>query len=314
MRRRTILGVLALPGAASAQARQLHIVNPFPPGSPVDLVARLAGDKLEAAFGQPVVVESRSGAGGTIGAGFVARAAADGSTLLCTTASLLTAALIQRDLPYQPLRDLVPIWGVQAGGLAVVVNPGVPARTLAEFTALARAQPGRLSFASSGHGSVQHFGGALYQARAGVQLTHVPYRGGAPAATDLIAGHVDAMFDAFSNQWANIQAGRVRVLALLRDRRLGLAPDIPTAAEAGLPGAVMPSWIGLFAPAATAAAALERIEHVLRQAMAQPDAADKLLRAGQEPDFIAGAAFRQRIVEDAGIFARIAREAGIGPE
>lgn len=317
MRRRAVLGGLVLPWPALAQAwptRPLHIVNPFPPGSPVDLVARLAGEKLEALSRQPAVVESRSGAGGAIGAALVARAAPDGHTLLCTTASLLTAALIQRDLPFDPARDLLPVWAVQGGGLVVVVHPSVPARTLAEFIALAKARPGQLTFATSGHGSVQHFGAALFQARANVRLTHVPYRGGAPAATDLIAGHVDAMFDAFSNQWGNIQAGRVRALALLRDRRVQAAPDLPTAAEAGLPNAEVPSWIGLFAPAGTPAPLLQRIAGQLSQAMDEPAARQKLEAAGQETDFIAGAAFAARVASDATTFARIAREAGIGPE
>jgi tripartite-type tricarboxylate transporter receptor subunit TctC len=191
--------------------RPIRIINPFPSGSPVDVIGRLVADRLEKAWGQPVLVESKSGAGGTVGANFVAKSPTDGYTLLVTSTSpMVSAPALNKSLPYDPVRDFAPIWAVTSSGLAVVVNPALPVKNLVELVAYAKAHPGQVSYASSGFGSVQHLAGELFNARTGAALAHVPYRGGAPATNDLIGGHIQVMFDSIGNTLANIDAGKLR--------------------------------------------------------------------------------------------------------
>ena len=284
---RCLVGLTAAaPAQTSYPDKPIRIINPFPAGSPVEFVGRLIAGKLEAAFGQPAVLESRSGAGGTVGANLVAKSAPDGYTLLVTTPSTVaTAPALFKSMPYDPVKDFAGIWAVNSGGLVMVVNPAFPAKTVLEFIAYARAHPGEVSFASSGYGTTQHLAGELFQARTGVKLLHVPYRGGAPATTDLIAGHVQVMFDSLSNTYQSIQSGKLRALMLLRPRRNALFPDLPTAAEAGAPGVETPGWIGLFAPSATP-------KDVMAKLTATLDARDERARHGQAPD---GRRQRQRL-------------------
>jgi len=194
--RRSFLTLLAataaapLAGAAELYPdRPIRIINPFPSGSPVDVIGRLIADQLEKAWGQPVLVESKSGAGGTVGANFVAKAPADGYTLLVTTASTMaTAPALYRSLPYDPLRDFAPIWAVKSSGQVVIVNPSLPVQSLRDLVDYAKAHRGQVSYASSGFGTLQHPAGELFIARTGAPLVHVPYRGGAPATNDLLGG------------------------------------------------------------------------------------------------------------------------------
>jgi len=292
--------------------RPIRIVNPFPPGSPVDFVGRLAAGRLEGALGQPVLVESRSGAGGTVGANSVAKSAPDGHTLLVTTPSTLaTAPALFKSLPYDPVRDFAGLWGVNSGGLVAVINPSLPVTTLAEFIRYARERPGQVAFASSGHGTTQHLAGELFQVRTGVKLLHVPYRGGAPATTDLVAGHVHVMFDALSNVYQNVNAGKLRALALLRPKRNALFPDLPTAAEAGAPGVETSGWVGLFAPSATPPDVLAKLTGTLAAEMNDPATVKRLLEAGNDHDFMIGEALQKRLIEDVRLFAEIVEKAGI---
>jgi tripartite-type tricarboxylate transporter receptor subunit TctC len=228
----SVLLALGAPAPALAQTnypeRTIKIINPFSAGSPVDFVGRLVASKLEAAWHQPVVVEVRNGAGGTIGASFVVKSPPDGYTLMVTSASAITSApVLVKGLPYDPIKDLTPIWAVHSGGLVVVVNPALPVKTLAEFVRHVRERPGRLSFASSGFGTSQHLAGELFMARTGIRLVHVPYRGGPAGSTDLIAGHVQVMFDSLSNTYQAIQAGKLRALALLRPKTAAYCPSCP---------------------------------------------------------------------------------------
>jgi len=315
---RLAIAVVVWLGAATAVLAQtypdkpIRIVNPFPPGSPVDFVGRLVAAKLEAASGQPAVVESRSGAGGTVGANSVAKSAPDGYTLLVTTPSTLaTAPALFKVLPYDPLKDFTGIWAVNSGGLVVVVNPALPVKTLADFVQYARERPGKVAFASSGHGTTQHLAGEFFQVRTGVKLLHVPYRGGAPATTDLIAGHVHVMFDSLSNTYQSINAGKLRALALLRPKRNALFPDLPTAAEAGAPGVETPGWIGIFAPAATPKDITEKLSGTLAKAMSDASTVKRLMDAGNENDFMIGEALQKRLAEDIALFADIVEKAGI---
>jgi tripartite-type tricarboxylate transporter receptor subunit TctC len=315
--------IFALSFCASAPAfaqtsypdRPIKIVNPFSAGSPVDFVGRLIARKLEQAWGQPVLVEVRSGAGGTIGANSVAKAMPDGYTLLVTSPSTITSAPVMvKGLPYDPIKDFAPIWAVHSSGLVVTVHPSLPTRTLAEFVQYVRERPGKLSFASTGYGTTQHLAAELFMARTGVKLVHVPYRGGPAANTDLIAGHVQVMFDSLSNTYQPIQEGRLRGLALLRPQRSPLLPDVPTAREAGVLNAEMGGFLGLFAPAGTPPVVLQKFYATLGPAMSEPETAAQLFAGGNENEFMLGDAFAKRIVEEMNLFIEITETAGIKPQ
>jgi len=303
---------------ASAQTypnRTIKIVAPFPAGAPADSMARLVADRLEKAWGQPVVVENRGGGGGMIGAAMVAKAESDGYTLLFTSSSpLASAPALTRSMPYDSVEDFAPIWAVNSSGLVVVVNPAQPIRTLAELVQHARAHPGKLSFASSGHGTTQHLAGELFMARTGVKLVHVPYRGGFAGMTDLMAGHVQVMFDSLGNTLQNIRAEKLRPLAVLRPKRSAQLPDLPTAAEAGVAGVDMVGWLGLFAPANTPQAVLDKAIGTLGPAMKDPETVRRLIELGNDDDFLIGDALRERLAEDRKLFAEIVEKAGIEPQ
>jgi tripartite-type tricarboxylate transporter receptor subunit TctC len=303
---------------ASAQTypdRTIKIVAPFPAGAPADSIARLVADRLEKAWGQPVVVENRGGGGGMIGAAMVAKAEPDGYTLLFTSSSpLASAPALTRSMPYDSVKDFAPIWAVNSSGLVVVVNPALPIRTLAELVQHARAHPGKLSFASSGHGTTQHLAGELFMARTGVKLVHVPYRGGFAGMTDLMAGHVQVMFDSLGNTLQNIRAEKLRPLAVLRPKRSAQLPDLPTAAEAGVAGVDMVGWLGLFAPANTPQAVLDKAIGTLGPTMKDPETVRRLIELGNDDDFLIGTALRERLAEDRKLFAEIVEKAGIEPQ
>jgi len=305
--------------AASAQSgypnRTIKIVAPFPAGAPVDSVARLVADRLEKAWGQPVVVENRPGGGGIVGTNAAAKSAADGYTLLFTSTSPLAAApALTKSVPYDAVKDFAPIWAINASGLVVVVNPALPIGTLAELVEHSRAHPGRLSFASSGHGTTQHLAGELFMARTGAKLVHVPYRGGFAGMSDLMAGHVQVMFDSLGNTLQNIRAGKLRALAVLRNRRSAQLPDLPTAAEAGVVGAEMGGWLGLFAPAGTPPDVLDKLTAALLPVMREPETMSRIIDLGNEDDVMTGQVVMRRLAQDRALFTEIVEKAGIEPQ
>src|SRR5258705_775311 len=268
-----LVAVAPASGQEAYPNRTIKIIAPFPAGAPVDSVARLIADRLERAWGQPVVVENRGGGGGIVGTNAVAKSPSDGYTLLLTSTSPIAAApALNKSVPYDSLKDFAPIWAINASGLVVVVNPSLPIKTLADLVRYAREHPGKLSFASSGHGTNQHLAGELFMARTGVRLVHVPYRGGFAGTTDLIAGHVDLMFDSLGNTLQNIRTGKLRALAVLRQRRSAQLPDLATAAEAGVAGVEMSGWLGLFSPARTPQAILNQLTRALFAAIRQAGA------------------------------------------
>lgn len=308
------------PMAVFAQAsaypeKPIRIINPFPPGSPVEFIGRQVADRLSKAFGRPVLVESRAGAGGTIGANFVAKSAPDGYTLLVTTPSTIAVApSLYKSLPYDPVRDFAGIWSVMSAGLVVVVNPKIPATNLSELLAYAKANPGKVAYASSGIGTTQHLAAELFKTRTGADLLHVPYKGGAPASADLMAGHVQVMFDALSNVRPAVLDGRLRALAVLRGKRARALPDVPTAAEAGVNNVEQPGWIGVFAPSATPSEILNRLVATTAKEMADPEVVARLMGAGNDNEYVIGAALTKKLAEDNVLFAEIVRRAGIQPE
>ena len=303
------------PGQTAYPTRTIKIIAPFPAGAPVDSVARLVADRLEKAWGQPVVVENRGGGGGIVGTNAVAKSAPDGYTLLFTSTSPLAAApALTRSVPYDSLKDFAPIWAINASGLVVVVNPALPFYALADLVRSARVHPNKLSFASSGHGTNQHLAGELFMARTGVKLVHVPYRGGFAGMTDLMAGHVQVMFDSLGNTLQNIRSGKLRALAVLRGKRSAQLPDLPTAAEAGVAGAEMSGWLGLFAPAGTPPEILSKLTSVLVPAMGDPETMARLIELGNEDEVMTGDAVMKRLAEDRALFAEIVAKAGIEPQ
>ena len=319
MDRRQTLLMLAAGTLSSTSAwaqgyptRPVRIINPFPPGSPVDVVARLVAQKLQESWGQGVVVESKAGAGGTLGAELVARAPADGYTLLVTSASThVIAPVLRKTLPYDAVKDFVPISLVAYGPTVVVVHPSLPVRTLAEFVQYAKANPGKVAYASSGPGTILHLSGELFASTTGTQLLHVPYKGAVPASTDLLGGQVQAMFDSISNAAPQVKAGKLRALAVLTPARSPLMPDVPTATEAGFEGLDFPAWIGMFAPAGVPREVVAQCTKALQAAMAQPETRDRLVQAGLVPADVMEADFARMIAANQKVVAEIVRKANI---
>jgi tripartite-type tricarboxylate transporter receptor subunit TctC len=278
-------GAAAGPAAAQAwPSRPLHIVVPYPPGGPVDLSARLVAPKLQQALGQAVVVDNKPGAGGNIGADFVAKSAPDGYTLVMgAIATHAINAALYRNLPYDPVRDFRHVALLVQVPNVLVVNTSVPARSVAELTQYARQNPGKLNFASGSTGSTGHLAGELFKQMTGTDMTHVPYKGAAPAVADLLAGRVELMFDNLASAAPNIRAGKVRALAVTTLRRAASLPDLPTLDESGLKGFDMSTWWGLMAPAATPEPIVQRLASESRSILAFADIAERWRQMGSEP-------------------------------
>jgi tripartite-type tricarboxylate transporter receptor subunit TctC len=304
--------VVCSAGAQDYPVRTVKIVNPFPPGSPVDAVARPLAQKLGELWNQPVIVDSKAGAGGTVGADFVAKAPPDGYTLLVTSASThVIAPSLRKQLAYDPVKDFVPLALVAYGPTAIVVHPSLPVHNLAEFVQYARANPGKVAYASSGPGTILHLNGELFASKTGTQLLHVPYKGAVPAATDLLGGQVQAMFDSISNSAPQVKAGKLRALAVLMPKRSPLMPDVPTAAEQGFEGLEFPAWIGVFAPANTPRDVVARIGGSLKTIMGQADVRDRFVQAGLIPALIQDGEFAREIAADRKVVADLVRSANI---
>jgi tripartite-type tricarboxylate transporter receptor subunit TctC len=270
---RLLLSAFLLAPASSAQAqtypeRPIRLIAPFPAGGLADVLARAVGDEMSKTLGQPVIVENRAGAGGNTGADAVAKATADGYTLLMSSAGILTAnPYLYAKMPFDAATAFVPVSNVADMSMLVVVHPKVEARTLREFVALAKAQPGKINFGSPGIGTTGHLGLAMLMHAAGIKITHVPYRGAAPAIIDLIAGQIDGVVDNPPTVIGHIQGGRLRPLAVAAKQRMALLPEVPTAAEAGVDNYEASSWFGIVAPAGTPAATVARLQAAVAAAV-----------------------------------------------
>jgi tripartite-type tricarboxylate transporter receptor subunit TctC len=269
----TLLLLLAAPVLARAEypTRPVTLIIAFTPGGPSDVLARIVGKKLEQLLGQPFVIENRPGAGGNIAAEIEARAAPDGYTLLMGNNSILaTNASLYRRIGYDAEKDFVPISLIGSQANILVVNPALPARSMSELIALAKAQPGKLNFASSGYGAAAHLAGELFRTQAHIDIQHVAYKGAAPALQDVIAGHVQMMFATAASVVGHIRDGLVRPLAVTTLKRTAVLPDIPTIAELGLAGFDATTWHGLVAPAGTPNEVIETLHHATIAALGDP--------------------------------------------
>jgi tripartite-type tricarboxylate transporter receptor subunit TctC len=311
--------VLASSAPAAAQTapsgKPITIVVPFPPGPSLDLVARLAGARLAEALGQPVVVENRTGANGTLGSGAVARAAPDGHTLLFTTASThVTAVHLMKSLPYDPVKNFTPIVAAVEPVTCLIVNSALPVNSVAELIAYAKARPGELSYGSSGVGSVFHLVGELFNQTAGVSIKHVPYRGVAPALQDVVAGHIPMAFLSISNALALGDNTGIRILAVLQPQRFARRPDITSMSEA-IPAFRAPSsWFGVFGPAGLPAPTVARLNGEINKTLAATDVKAKLDENGLSVIGGSPEDFRALIADGLSRYGAIIRAAGIKPE
>jgi len=265
-------------------SKPIRLIVPSPPGDGSDLMARAIGDKLTQALGQPIVVDNRQGAGGRVGTEAAAKAAPDGYTLIMGNAGShgINAALY-KDLPYDIERDFAPITQVMRAPNVLVINPSLPAKSVAEFIALLKASPGKYSYGSGGNGSSAHFTAELFKSMAGVDIAHIPYKGATPALTDVIGGQVAMFMGNLPPAMGHIKAGRVRALAVTTAQRSSLVPDLPTVAEGGLPGFETLAWFGLFAPAGTPPEVVSRIRDEVAKIVQQPDIRERIVTLGGEP-------------------------------
>ena len=293
-------------------SRPVHLVVPYAPGGPVDLSARLIAPKLQQALGQPVVVENKPGAGGNIGADFVAKSSPDGHTLVmgAIATHAINPALYPK-LAYDPVRDFRHIALLVQVPNVLVVNNELPARSVAELVALAKRQPGKLDFASGSTGSTGHLAGELFKQMTGTELVHVPYKGSAPAVADLLAGRVHLMFDNLASAAPNIQAGKLRALAVTTVRRSSFLPELPTLDESGLKGFEMTTWWGLMAPGKTPQPVVDRISQEALRAIESPDLRERWRAMGSElPGVRTPAQFTAFVERERKLYAELVKRSG----
>jgi tripartite-type tricarboxylate transporter receptor subunit TctC len=319
LNRRQALALAAAGAVIPAAAQQagfpnktVRIIVPYTTGGSNDVIARLLAQQLQTQWGQPVVVENRPGAAGNIGSAEVAKAAPDGHTLLLTNINItsMNPALIA-NMPFDPQKDFAPISLLGTTTLALVVHPSVPANTVADLINLAQKEPGKLNYASSGNGSPQHMSAEMFKAMTRTQITHVPYRGAAPAVADVVGGQVQVTVGVVNQLIAHIRSGRVRALGVTSLKRLAQLPEVPTLDEAGVRGYESEIWLGLAAPGATPAPLIEQINQDVRRAMSNPEVVSRLQGQGIDVLLSTPAQMRQRSLDDLRRWGDIIRTAGI---
>jgi tripartite-type tricarboxylate transporter receptor subunit TctC len=307
--------LVCLPLAAAAQAsdfpgKAIRIVVPFPPGGATDAAARLVAVKMSEHWGQPVLVDNRAGAGGNVGSDLVAKSPADGYTLVMgVTGSHAINASLYSKMPYDPVTDFVAISQVAVVPNVLVVHPSVPVKNLAELVALAKKEPGKLNYASLGNGTAAHLGMEMLKSDAGVDITHVPYKGSAPAVSDLLAGQVQMMVDGLPSALPHIKAGKLRAIALTSLRRAPSLPDLPTIAET-YPGFYADAWSGLFAPRGTPQPVVDKLSAEVQRILKLPDVREKLVALGAEPVGSTQAEFTAHVKREIDKWAKVVKTSG----
>lgn len=307
--------------ALAAQAQQpagsgapLKLVVPFTPGTGIDIVARTVGPRLSQRLNRPVIVENRAGASGNIGTEAVVRAPADGNTLLVSVNTLVMNRSLYRHLPFDPVKDLVPVALTSWGQLILVTHPATNFKTAADLVAAAKARPGRLNYASPGVGTPHHMSMELFKQTAGVFLTHIPYRGTAQAVTDLLGGQVDAMFLPIHVALPHVKSGKLVALAIGSDKRHALMPDLPTIAQAKAGNVNVDMWFGIFAPPGTPAADVNRLNGELKDILGSPEVRTAFQSQGMDPAWSSPDEFKRLVARDADRWAALVRSANIKAE
>ena len=310
-----LLCLAALAQAQSYPAKPIHLIVPFPPGGGNDTVARAIAQQIGPDLGQPVVIDNKPGAGGAVGAELAAKAPPDGYTLfLAGVGSHVVKPNVHAKLAYDPVKDFAPVTLIASAPSVLVVNPAVPARTVSELTAYARANPGKLNYASNGAGSAAQLAAAMYESMAGVKMVHVPYKGIAPAMTDLLSGEVQLMFGTVVALVPHIEARKLRPLAVTSRKRSALLPDVPTMAESGLPDYEAGSWYGIMAPAGTPREIIGRLHGAITKALAEPEVARRLAAEGAVVIGSGPAEFEAHLKRELARVGKVVRAAGIRAE
>jgi tripartite-type tricarboxylate transporter receptor subunit TctC len=307
------LGLLFAAGAASATfpEKPITLIVPFPAGGATDTMARFTANRLAKELGQPVIVDNRGGAGGAIAADAALAAPKDGYTIFfATTGTMAINPFIYKKLKYNPLTDFEPIGNVASASNVLVVHSSVKAGTVAELIALAKANPGKLTYASAGIGASSHLSGALFESMTGTQMLHVPYKGSAPALSDFLAGRIDMMFDTASTHAPHVKAGKIRALAVTSTRKSPAFPGVPSIAEAGVPGYDVSIWFGMAAPAGVPKPVLDRLSAALEKAWQAPDIKPALAEVGADPLYMGPAEYKRFIAAEHQKWGRIVKSAG----
>jgi len=318
-RRIAFSALVALVSATGASAQDwpskpIRMIVPYPPAGGTDVVARVLTEPLAAELGQPIVVENRGGAAGNLGTDIAAKAAPDGYTFLFTLSSHTINPKLYDKLPFDVERDFVPIGRAASIPQLIAVHPSVKANNIQELIALAKAQPGKLSYASVGTGSPSHIAGELFKLKTGIDMVHIPYKGGGPAVTDAIGGQVPVLFVSMPAAWQHVKSGRLRALAVTSDKRSIVAPELPTLAEAGVADCIVNSWYGAFAPAKMPAPIVQKLNAALVKVLQMPEVRDKLLAQGAEAAPSTAAELDAVVKDELRKWEMVIREAKIRPE
>ena len=303
-------GAAAQDPAATYPNRPIRIVVGFSPGGATDIVARTVANEMQRTWGQPVVIDNKPGGGSNIGSDIVAKAPPDGYTLLLGTIANATNMSIYKNMTYDTLRDFAPVTQTVSAPSVLVVNPNVPANNLKELIALAKAQPGKLAYASSGAGGSPHLAGEMLAQRAGIQIIHVPYKGAAPALADVLSGVVAMGFKTALSAIPHMQTGKLRPIAVAAAQRLPQIPNVPTMAEAGMPGFEVSSWNGLLAPAKTPAPIIAKLHREVVRILALPEVRERFAAQGADPVGSSPEEFRAYIAAEIDKWAKVVRESG----
>ncbi|MDB5885844.1 MAG: extra-cytoplasmic solute receptor [Polaromonas sp.] len=306
--------VLATSGAQAQTAfpsKPITMIVPFPPGGPTDLVARVIAQKMSESMGQPVVIDNRGGANGNLGAMMAVKAPADGYTLLYNTSSITLSPALYKSMSYDVKRDLAPVALTAVVPLALVVPTSVPANTVKEFIAYAKANPGKLSYGSAGNGNVTHLGAFQFVQANGIDAVHIPYKGSAPADVDLVGGQIQFMTDTVNSIMPFVRDKRLKMLAVTTSKRMSLFPDVPTLAESGMPGFEVGAWQGVMVPASTPVQIIQQLNSEVMKALQTPEVRQKLALQGAEPLGSTPQAYGEYVQKELIRWAKVVKETGV---
>jgi tripartite-type tricarboxylate transporter receptor subunit TctC len=310
-----VAGLAAAPASGQGYPQKtIRIIVPVPPGGGNDTLARIVAQKLSDSMKQPVVIDNRPGGNTTIGTAVLAKTPPDGYTLLSAPSAHTVNAVLFKTLPYDPIKDFTPVAGIASTPLFSAVHPSLPVRSVKELVALAKTKPGVLTYASPGNGTSGHLAGELFKSVTGAQIVHIPYKGGAQAAADLVGGHVLMMFPTLQSGMSYVTAGKLRALAVTSPKRSALAPELPTMAQAGVPGVEIGSWFALLAPAGTPRDVVARLDTEVRNALQAADVAERLRGLGYESFYMPSDGIAAYLKSDLEKWTKVIRQAGIRVE